>query len=286
MNGASGNSDRGLLPSQGRIMHTWADSEHPIAQPFYDAMSGDFMHTFTKEYNGKSVHNFDKPGNNLSGMNANATVQSVWSKTNSHTTEFIVEMSMPDDVHTDRGAPATLSAHLVVPHSSDATGFFNLSYTLQWAGKTSTHAPETLWLLNRPRVSAANGWRLDKLGRPVNPLDADLGFSDGTCNPSIGPTTCGVHLHAVGDGGASYEGPEGSLVVRSLDSMLVSVGEPIAVPTPLKPPDALRGVHFSLVDNVWNTNYPTWYPFTEGDDSSQFRFVISIRASSDSGVLV
>ena len=92
----------------------------------------------------------------------------------------------------------------------------------------------------------------------VNPLDADLTKNNGgpwnnggTCNPS--GTTCGVHLHAV-DSGAFYSGTEGKLGLKSLDSMLVSIGDPLPAPTPLVAPNPLGGVHFSLVDNTWNTN--------------------------------
>ena len=90
----------------------------------------------------------------------------------------------------------------------------------------------------------------------INPLDADLTKNNGgpwnsaaKCNP-VG-TTCGVHLHAVGEGGAVYSGTEGTLGLRSLDSMLLSVGSPLPAPTPLVAPDPLGGVHFSLVDNTW-----------------------------------
>ena len=77
------------------------------------------------------------------------------------------------------------------------------------------------------------------------------------------------------------------MALKSLDSMLVSVGGPLPAPTPLTVPDPRGGVHFSLVDNTWNTNYPEWYPFIEpatatafpggdGDENSRFRFAIVI----------
>jgi len=270
------------LSIKGDMGSVWADDAHPLVQPFYDAMSGDFFHTFVKEYNVRSAQNFDKPNDKEPAMSANATLVSLLYKKSSSESRFVLGMTMPSDVHTQRGAPSSLSALLIVPHAPDTRGFFNLSYSLQWADKTPTHLPETLWLLNRPKVTNEAGWRIDKLGSAVDPRDADLGFTDGTCDPTSGPTTCGVHLHAVGEGGASYRGQEGNLVLRSLDTMLVSVGEPIAVPTPLKPPDVLGGVHFSLVDNIWNTNYPMWYPFKDGDEASQFRFELSIKAPTSS----
>ena len=151
-------------------------------------------------------------------------------------------------------------------------------HTLQWFNKTACHAPEALWLLNSPAISAAAGWGLDKLGSEVNPLDADLNTPTRTC-----PTgnTCGVHLHAVGDGGAVYRGVEGTLRLQSRDSMLLSVGEPLPAPTPLATPDPLGGIHFDLLNNLWNTNYPEFYPFLQGDENSRFRFVLTVGASGD-----
>ena len=43
------------------------------------------------------------------------------------------------------------------------------------------------------------------------------------------------------------------MALKSLDSMLISVGDPLPAPTPLTVPDPLGGVHFSLVDNTWNS---------------------------------
>jgi hypothetical protein len=38
-------------------------------------------------------------------------------------------------------------------------------------------------------------------------------------------------------------------------------------------PDPLGGVHFALVGNIWNTNYPFWFPWLQGDEDSRFRFI-------------
>ena len=117
---------------------------------------------------------------------------------------------------------------------------------------------------------------MDKLGSEVNPLEAKLSTAARACPEG---NTCGVHLHAVGDAGAVYRGPEGTLRLRSRDSMLLSVGEPLPAPTPLATPDPLGGVHFSLVNNLWNTNYPEFYPFREGDENSRFRFSLTVSSA-------
>lgn len=266
-----------------RSMASWASALHPIAQPFYQAQSGDYFKQFNKDYNLLRSADFAKPNlNNHPTVSANASVVSMMVKRTRSSgapgCSFVIGMSMGGEAHTERGAPSTLAALIDIGISDDGSQSVDLAYTLQWYNKTATHIPETFWLLNRPIATNTRGWRLRKLGSDINPLDADLGYSSGQCNPHDGPTTCGVHLHAVQN--VSYSGPEGSFQMTSLDSMLVSVGEPIQVPTPLKPPDMQQnathspGVHFSLVDNTWNTNAPVWYPFDDerDDSSSQFRF--------------
>eukprot|EP01047_Picozoa_sp_COSAG01_P050265 COSAG01_NODE_5063_length_4518_cov_2.220923_5_plen_298_part_01 len=119
---------------------------------------------------------------------------------------------------------------------------------------------------------------MDKLGLAVDPMAVDLSGAPG-CDDPEQKLTCGLHLHGVGPGGVTVRaaapavaGTAGggaaatpspsaaAAAVRlvSLDSALVSIGSPEPVPTPLVAPDVSGGVHFALVGNVWNTNYPFW----------------------------
>lgn len=168
--------------------------------------------------------------------------------------------------HTERGAP--LKAEVLVETATTATGALQVNYTLQWHNKTRSHAPETMWLSNIPAGTTADGWKMDKLGSWIDPLEANLDGSNGqvqnggglygdggTCTPE--GTTCGTHLHAV-DRGVTYTAPAGgnSFTARSIDSALLSFGSATPVPTPLSVPDPTGGVHWALVGNIWNTNYP------------------------------
>ena len=115
---------------------------------------------------------------------------------------------------------------------------------------------------------------LSKLGRMIDAEDADL-------NCSGHRLTCGVHLHGVDRNGVSVSTNDNrSVDLISLDSALVSVGSANPLPTPLVVPDPSGGVHFALVGNIWNTNYPFWYPFRDADASSQFRFRVTFRDDS------
>jgi hypothetical protein len=182
-----------------------------------------------------------------------------------------------------------------------------IEYTVQWQNKTACHAPETIWWSNNPLAtqsdaqtidrwdghggaSGGGSWAIDKMGSLVDPLSADLRTTDrakdgstrigpnganATCGLSgYGPSGqlgCGVHLHVMGEGGATYRtqkledeeervrGERGKAAVRSIniaspDVALVSLGMASQFPTPLAPPDMAGGVHFSMVSNTWNTN--------------------------------
>jgi hypothetical protein len=175
----------------------------------------------------------------------------------------LLDMSFPAKPHEDRGAPSRVQALL------SCTDIGEIKYTLRWFNKTRTHAPETVWVSNYPVGDLA--MRMDKMGVPIDPLDADL-KCDGVRH------TCGVHLHGVGDGGIEIVDKAKSnstftsrLGLVSIDSALVSIGSADPLPTPLRRPSITGGIHFALVGNTWNTNYPVWY------DSSlvPLRFVVS-----------
>jgi len=51
--------------------------------------------------------------------------------------------------------------------------------------------------------------------------------------------------------------------------------------TPFHTPMALYGdptvgIHFNLFNNIWDTNYPLWYPFEENDGASGFSFKFTV----------
>jgi len=64
-------------------------------------------------------------------------------------------------------------------------------------------------------------------------------------------------MHAVSDEGVSVSSPLSNEVlhIKTLDTALVSPGEPTPFPNGLQPPAMSQGMHFNLVNNVWGTNY-------------------------------
>ena len=188
---------------------------------------------------------------------------------------IVIEINFSKASHEERGAPIKAQ----IEHVCKTNGESGMSSTIRWYNKTATHVPETIWLSNVPMN--VNKMEMDKMGMVINALEVDL-----KCD-GMNHLTCGVHLHGVGDGGvlvtsmkttsnsseeSTLGGNSSSMRLISWDSALVSIGGVDPVPTPLVVPDVTGGVHFALVGNIWNTNYPFWYPFDSSDMVSQFRF--------------
>ena len=79
-------------------LNDWADEDHPVAQPRYQAMSGDFFHTFTKQYNYHTAGNFDKTDLSVPSMDANVTLLTLLRRTadDDSATSFVYNASLPD----------------------------------------------------------------------------------------------------------------------------------------------------------------------------------------------
>lgn len=251
--------------------HVWADGgAHRLGRLWYNGLDAEDEAAYLGQYlaNWKFT-NFGKPNLNQTKMDAPATLIRLQYRAGP-TPSFLLTLAFPTQVHALRGAPASVEV-LVMVNRGDSAGAATVDYTVQWRNKTACHVPETLWFSNNPTTPVNGSWAVDKLGSPVNPLDANLTTTgigphlapdgaNGTCGATgVGPSgqlTCGVNLHAVGDGGASFTGDQGeeSITIASTDVALVAVGEATPFPQVSGPPDPTKGIHFAMVGNIWNTN--------------------------------
>ena len=78
-------------------------------------------------------------------------------------------------------------------------------------------------------------------------------------------------MHAISRS-LTYRDTGGSLTIETLDAPVIALGERSPIAFSKSQPDLTKGIHFSLFNNAWGTNYIQWF----GEDM-QFRFVI--RAS-------
>jgi hypothetical protein len=170
--------------------------------------------------------------------------------------DFLVELTMPEAAHLRYGAPATLWLRVEVPPERAEAHL-----DLVWLDKTTTRLPESLWMIFRPRAADPRGWRLHVLDQELDPTETLVNGSR--------------HLAAVWDG-VSYRGPDGALAIDTVDASVVAPGEPSLVDFDNFPVDPRQGMWFNLSNNVWNTNWPLWYPWRDDDENARFRFVLRL----------
>eukprot|EP01052_Picozoa_sp_SAG31_P019978 SAG31_NODE_1481_length_8176_cov_3.282531_7_plen_381_part_00 len=229
-------------------------------------------------------HNFHKP--NMSSANPQYMVvkpiaKNLWHRTNADggcTYRLEAKINLATGVHTKYGAPDTVWTEVQIDGESalDSLSEFDglpsssggsaaaavaaaapqktkIALTSTWLNKTTTRMAEACWVSFVPKVSnPSNGWRISSLGQLVDPADV----------VAHGAT----HLHAMGaDGAMVYNGPDGSLSIASLDVPVVSTGIFSPFPTPGDNTSIAQtlqeGMHWNVQNNVWNVDYPQWYPF-------------------------
>ena len=81
-----------------------------------------------------------------------------------------------------------------------------------------------------------------------------------------------------GGSGVGAGAGAGGFELTSLDVPVLCTGKATPFVTPrTAPPDMTEGVSWNIFQNIWNTNYPFWYPFVKGDSSAQFRFGLRVQ---------
>jgi hypothetical protein len=69
--------------------------------------------------------------------------------------------------------------------------------------------------------------------------------------------------------GLRYKDAQGSLALDTLDAPIVQLGEKSPIYFSHDQPDLAKGIHFSLYNNAWGTNYIQWF-----GENMRFRFAL------------
>lgn len=164
------------------------------------------------------------------------------------------------------------------------TSAADLSFEVIIVNKTPTRLAEATMLSFIPKLQENNHWqdRLYKVQSPDAPNEQPY-FS----------------VFSVVKNGSFYQhAVEQVSLVEQLQSGTVNLGltstdvplvcpifvgeENILSPTPFpylerpRSATAVDGFAFNIHNNVWNTNYPLWYPFTEEDKTFKARFKMTV----------
>lgn len=248
-------------------------SGNPLALFLYRTYDGlDFFH-YVRQYgyvwppviDALSLAAFEKPGVSSALPRSRwwlPQLRGVWRRPEAPGCDFLLELAPPAHAHERYGAPGSLRVGVRVPEGEAA-----VEVDLRWYDKTTTRLPESLWMLFRPVAPDPDGWRLQVLDRELPPRETVVNGSR--------------HLAAVWEG-VAYRDAGGSLEVETTDAGVVSPGTPSLVDYNNRPVRPEEGMYFNLANNVWNTNWPLWYPWLDEDRNARFRFRIVVGAGGGS----
>jgi hypothetical protein len=235
----------------------WASPDHPLALFAYQTLSKQdydhFLATYVKSQEDWAPKDFGKPNIEHFGAQSRTwlpTLVNSWAGGDAHGYRVLAELRI-DDEAAERGGlvawPKQMFLEIVLPNSEPA-----LHVSFSWFGKQSNRLPEALWLTWQPAAPEIRNWKLDKVGENISPYDVVRGGNR--------------HMHALASG-LDYQDAQGRFNIETLDAPVVALG----ARTPLYPsdaqPDISKGIHFSLYNNAWGTNYIQWF----GEDI-RFRF--------------
>ena len=239
----------------------WAGAANPLGLLRYQTFSQADYDRFYEQYviNKQQTASWSIPDLTKPGIAAAGAVHGEWTpaltglyhRRDGDGQRFILTLAFPAPRAHDDGRPAELVVQWFFPDAGPA-----VMGELQWFDKPACRLPEALWCSFTPVAPEAEGWRMDKLGQSISPLEV-------------------IHhgnrrLHAIGTG-VTYRDRLGGLAMESLDAALVAPGDPALLDFSDRQPALAGGMHFLLYNNVWGTNFPMWY----GEDA-RFRFVLRV----------
>ncbi len=251
-----------LVKSSGR---EWASADHPLAlfsyQTFSKADYDRFLASYVQSKEWWAPQDFGKPNIEHFGAQSRVWLPKLVECRRSEDGGRILAQLKIDDPASERSGltawPSRMYLELLLRDSEPV-----LEIQFYCFGKIANRLPEALWLTFRPDARQARGWTLEKSDRPVSPFEVVRGGNR--------------HMHAL-SAGLSYQDERGGLRIETLDAPVVALGEKSPIYFSNDPPDLSRGVHFSLFNNGWGTNYIQWF----GEDL-RFRFRIRPTGSGKS----
>jgi hypothetical protein len=237
----------------------WASPQHPLASFRYQTFTAADFLRFNSTYNRSTrmSNDFGKPGLEKYPVQSRTwqpalEAASVGQDSQGHRIVAELRMPQPDAALADLVTwPQRLTMEIRLPKAESAAHI-----TFQCFDKLANRLPEAMWLSFSPDAPDTKGWLLEKMDRPVSPLDVVPNGSR--------------HLHAVTKN-VRYHDAKGSFTLETLDAPLAAPGQRALLDFNNNQPDMGEGVHVNLYNNLWGTAFPQWY----GDDM-RFRFVIRV----------
>jgi hypothetical protein len=226
----------------------WASPQNPLALFTYQTLGPEAYDAFLAAYltvkTSWGPQDFGKP--NIAHFGAatrewHPTLRQCWISENSQQHRLLAELAIEDPTAAAAGLvawPASLYLEIIMPTSTPQLQIRFISL-----GKQQNRLPEAMWLTFHPITTDPQGWELEKVGQPVRPADVVRGG--------------GRSMHAVSER-LYYRDARGVFELATLDAPVVALGARSPLDFSLELPTMKDGIHVSLYNNAWGTNYPQW----------------------------
>lgn len=235
----------------------WASAEHPLALFSYQTFSKEnydrFLESYVTSKAAWAPQDFGKPNIEHFGARSRVWQPKLVNCWMAKTADRVLAQLRIDDAASERSGltawPSRMYLEVVLPKAEPV-----LEINFYCFAKIANRLPEAMWLTFRPNAPQAQNWMLEKSDHRVSPFAVVRGGNR--------------HMHALSRG-LSYHDEQSGLTIDTLDAPVVALGEKSPIYFSDAPPEISRGLHFSLFNNAWGTNYIQWF----GEDL-RFRFRI------------
>ncbi|CAL1525890.1 unnamed protein product [Lymnaea stagnalis] len=245
----------------------WASPAWPLGQLTYDTYVEQDFTDMAKLYNYEAGVGYNKDGADKYAKPEKKRwdigVLNLYKSVNSTVCDFWVKATTKDDqTRTKYGAP---QAFYVRYTTNPATK--GVDITLLMMGKVTTRLPESISFGFSPQ-NVDGSWSLSKMGQSIDPCNVVLNGSQYVHGRYIALFSF-------------YDYDSTGLQLWTQDVPLVFIGTTDHIdspfPVPLQPFEcsSIRNISFNIYNNIWNTNYPTWYPFNPEDANFKAKFSIN-----------
>ena len=242
-----------------RTGRKFAGPAHPLALLRYQTLSKPDYDRFLAEYitvkTDWAPKDFGKPNIQMYGAESRAwhpASVKIWRSETADVERVVVELGFGLQSQ-DAVTAWPETSYLII----DLPKFAGpVQFDLSWFDKRSNRLPEALWLTFQPPVAQPARWMMSKVERSVSPLDVIAGGNR--------------HMHAL-TGPMSYADAAMKLSIESLDAAVVSLGVLSPISYSREQPELANGLHYSLFNNGWGTNYVQWF-----GENARFRFLLSV----------